>query len=33
MLKEKIIGVEMRSDLKDVIKNAVKNLETLQNGI
>ena len=32
-LKEKLVGVEMRSDLKDVMETALKRLETVQNGI
>ena len=32
-LKEKLLGVEMRIDLKDVMETAMKKLETVQNGI
>jgi hypothetical protein len=32
-LKEKVEGVDVRNDLKDVLQNAVKSLETVQNGI
>ena len=32
-LKEKIVGVEIRSDLKEVLERAVKNLDSMQNGI
>jgi hypothetical protein len=32
-LKEKLVGVEMRSDLKSVMEIAMKKLETVQNGI
>jgi len=33
MLKEKIVGVEMREDLKEVMKKTLLGLEGTQNGI
>jgi hypothetical protein len=33
MLAEKVVGVEMRSDLKEIIEKALKKLEAVQNGI
>jgi hypothetical protein len=32
-LKEKVAGVELRDDLKVIMEDALKKLETLQNGI
>lgn len=32
-LAEKIVGVEMRSDLKGIIERALNKLEAVQNGI
>jgi len=32
-LKEKIAGVELRDDLKIIVEDALKKLETVQNGI
>lgn len=32
-LKEKLVGVEMRTDLKDVMENAMTKLEAVTNGI
>jgi hypothetical protein len=33
MLREKLADVEMKSELKGVIEDALKKLETVQNGI
>jgi hypothetical protein len=33
ILKKKLIGVEMRDDLKGVMQSALSKLEVLQNGI
>jgi len=32
-LKEKVAGVELRDDLKVIMEDALKKLETVQNGI
>jgi len=32
-LKEKLAGVDMRSDLKEVMENTLMKLEAVQNGI
>jgi len=32
-LKEKVTGVELRDDLKVIMEDALKRLETVQNGI
>ena len=32
-LKDKLAGVQMRSDLKEIVENALKQLEVVQNGV
>jgi hypothetical protein len=32
-LAEKVVGLEMRSDLKGIIESSLKKLEAVQNGI